>query len=140
MADPTKKPIRTPKLLFACALFSMYVSGCGVGGNDAEDCFQDADPKAPLTITYPQDGMVVEERRALVHGIGYREGMHLTVKTDTWYPQVDPIRHDKETGSWCGYVYLGGQGIYNNHTIRAVAPSGEADEVTGIVATGEWRY
>lgn len=118
-------------------LVSSFLTGCGGPYFDEEKYFQDADPNTPLMITYPTDGMVVKVADSVsapytlfVQGIGYEEGMYLTVKTDRWYEQTPAIVHDPRTNSWYSYVYLGGYYIEGYvHTIRAVAPSGEIHEV-----------
>lgn len=118
-------------------LVSSFLTGCGWPNFDWEKYFQDADPNTPLMITRPTDGMVVDNFRITVQGIGYEEGMSVWIitKGGRWghLDEYGLVGH-YENGSWyCELCLL----WWDEYALRAITPSGEAHEVRGITVAGQ---
>lgn len=95
--------------------------------------------QAEFKITYPESNSVVPGRVIMVEGVGADpEGtIEVKVLTNRWYVQDGEVEISSN-GAWnYGPCHLGGQGQYNNHTIRAtIIKNGERLEsatVRGIV-------
>lgn len=115
-----------PKRVVSAALFFFFL----LFGNVVQ---------AEFKITYPKNNSVVPGRMIMVEGLGANpQGtIELKVLTDRWYVQDGEVEINSN-GAWTyGPCHLGGQGQYNNHTIRAtIIKNGERLEsatVRGIV-------
>ena len=94
---------------------------------------------AELRITYPTANAAVPGRVIEIRGTGADPNgtLEVEVLTNDWYVQTGRARINKD-GSWSyGPCHLGGEGEFNNHTIRVTivkkGKRGESTSVGGIV-------
>ena len=112
--------------LAACSVFGLVVG-----------CARVAD--AELQITYPPANSTVPGRVIELSGSGADPDgtLEVEVLTNEWYPQTGVPKINRD-GSWTyAPCHLGGQGEYNNHTIRVNVVKdgkrGSSASVRGVV-------